>query len=193
MYLDRAVLIPKRKGISYKKKGESNYVQYETGHRYDPEKQYSIPERVLIGIQIPAEPEMMLPNENYLRIFADEMEKADGIRKELTGEYEDERQERYILRELFLSTYHEFQNLSRRTPGEVVNEAKVERLNKLLTPLKKMLEGEKCSEYLELIEMPEKEEGNGEEGKITGMSYSDVAIILNHYKNLLNRYFRKRF
>ena len=70
MYLDKAVMIPRTKGISFKKKGESIYVQYETGYRYDPEKQYTIPERSLIGIQIPAEPEMMLPNENYLRIFA---------------------------------------------------------------------------------------------------------------------------
>ena len=44
MYLDKAVMIPRTKGISFKKKGESIYVQYETGHRYDPEKQYTIPE-----------------------------------------------------------------------------------------------------------------------------------------------------
>ena len=67
MYLDRAVLIPKVKGITYKKKGESTYVVYETGRKYDPENQYNIPERIQIGIQIPAEPDMMLPNENYLK------------------------------------------------------------------------------------------------------------------------------
>ena len=54
-------------GITYKKKGESTYVVYETGRKYDPENQYNIPERIQIGIQIPAEPDMMLPNENYLK------------------------------------------------------------------------------------------------------------------------------
>jgi len=190
MYLDKAVMIPRTKGISFKKKGESIYVQYETGHRYDPEKQYTIPERSLIGIQIPAEPEMMLPNENYLRIFADEMEKSDG--KELTGEYEDERQRQYILRELFLSTYHEFQNLSRRAPGEFLNEEKVKQLNKVLEPLQEMLKGELFSEYLILIPETETITIDGEKRE-TGMNFSDVVIILNHYKNLMNRYFRKKF
>ena len=73
MYLDKAVMIPKRKGVSFKSKGDTNYVIYEIGRKYDPEKQYTVPERVQIGIQIPAEPEMMLPNENYLKHFYNEM------------------------------------------------------------------------------------------------------------------------
>ena len=135
MYLDRAVLIPKVKGITYKKKGESTYVVYETGRKYDPVNQYNVPERIQIGIQIPAEPDMMLPNENYLKYFFEEMEKTGGKGKDLTGNYEDERQRQYILRELFLSTYHEFQTLSRRDPKEVVNPTKVEWLNQVLEPL----------------------------------------------------------
>ena len=193
MYLDRAVLIPKVKGITYKKKGESTYVVYETGRKYDPENQYNIPERIQIGIQIPAEPDMMLPNENYLKYFFEEMEKTGGKGKDLTGNYEDERQRQYILRELFLSTYHEFQTLSRRDPKEVVNETKVEYLNQILEPLKEILKEEEYAEFLKMIPMPEKEEGK--DGKVvwTGMSYSDVAMILNHFKSLGNRYFRKRF
>ena len=31
MYLDKAVMIPKRKGISFKSKGDTNYVIYEIG------------------------------------------------------------------------------------------------------------------------------------------------------------------
>ena len=87
MYLDRAVLIPKVKGITYKKKGESTYVVYETGRKYDPENQYNIPERIQIGIQIPAEPDMMLPNENYLKYFFEEMEKTSGKGKNLMNRY----------------------------------------------------------------------------------------------------------
>ena len=194
MYLDKAVMIPKRKGISYKSKGDTNYVIYEIGRKYDPEKQYTVPERVQIGIQIPAEPEMMLPNENYLKHFYGELVKQDGEETDPTGEYETERRKRQILRELFLSTFHEIQNLSRREPDEVVNEEKVERLNQLLEPLKEMLQDEEYAEFLELIPMPEKvtNEKDGKE-KMKGLTYSDLAIILNHYKNLMNRYFRKRF
>ena len=43
MYLDKAVMIPKRKGISFKSKGDTNYVIYEIGRKYDPEKQYTVP------------------------------------------------------------------------------------------------------------------------------------------------------
>ena len=94
----------------------------------------------------------------------------------------------YILRELFLSTYHEFQTLSRRDPKEVVNPTKVEWLNQVLEPLMEMLKEEEYAEFLTTIPMPEMEKD-----KLKGMNYSDVVIILNHYKNLMNRYFRKRF
>ena len=90
MYLDKAVMIPKRKGISFKSKGDTNYVIYEIGRKYDPEKQYTVPERVQIGIQIPAEPEMMLPNENYLKHFYNEMGNPYEEETGLTGEYETE-------------------------------------------------------------------------------------------------------
>ena len=135
----------------------------------------------------------MLPNENYLQYFSDEMEKAEGVREDLLGDYEEERQRRYALRELFLPIFYEFQAMGRRAPEEVVNEAKVERLNKILGPMMEMLQDEEYAEYLEMIPMPEKEAGK--DGKVvwTGMSYSDVAMILNHFKSLGNRYFRKRF
>ena len=75
-----------------------------------------------------------------------------------------------------------------------MNEEKVERLNQLLEPLKEMLQDEEYAELLELIPMPEKEtDEKDDKGKMKGLTYSDVAIILNHYKNLMNRYFRKKF
>ncbi len=188
MYLDRAVLIPKTKGISYKKVGESCYVLYELGRKYDPDKQYTVPERVQIGLQIPAQPDMMLPNENYLQYFSLEMEKREEKEMKLTGEYEEKRQKQNVLRELFLSMYHEMMTLSKKLPGETVNEEKVVRLNKVLEPLREMLQQEEYADFLEMSPMPEEEKG-----KMKGLTYSDVAILLNHYKNLMNRYFRKRF
>ena len=84
----------------------------------------------------------------------------------------------------------EILNLSRRKPDEVVNTEKVERLNQLLEPLKVMLQNEEYAELLEVIPLPEATDGKE---KMKGMTYSDLAIILNHYKNLMNRFFRKKF
>ena len=81
-------------------------------------------------------------------------------------------------------------NLSRREPDEVVNTEKVERLNQLLEPLKEMLQNEEYAELLEVIPLPEATDGKE---KMKGLTYSDLAIILNHYKNLMNRFFRKKF
>ena len=66
MYENEPVLIPDVPGkICFKNKKGSEYVQYETGRKYDPVRKYNVPERKVIGIRIPSLPEMMLPNENY--------------------------------------------------------------------------------------------------------------------------------
>ena len=62
MYMNRPAMIPDVRGkISYKKYGETRYVQYETGRRYDPDRKYNLPERVIIGVQIPGRPEETVP------------------------------------------------------------------------------------------------------------------------------------
>ena len=53
-----------------------------------------------------------------------------------------------------------------------------------------MLQDEEYAELLEVIPLPETIDGKE---KMKGMTYSDLAIILNHYKNLMNRFFRKKF
>ena len=203
MYLDKAVMIPKRKGVSFKSKGDTNYVIYEIGRKYDPEKQYTVPERVQIGIQIPAEPEMMLPNENYLKHFYNEMGNPYEEETGLTGEYETERRKRYILRELFLSTFHEILNLSRREPDEVVNTEKVERLNQLLEPLKEMLQNEEYVELLEVIPLPEATDGKEKmKGLTSGTIWKQVvsfalpllaASLVQLLYNFVNQVFAGQF
>ena len=82
MFLDEPVFIPEVPGkIVIKKKGENSYVLFETGRRYDPERQYNIVERKMIGIQIPDRPELMMANENYLEYF------GEGAEENRTEEY----------------------------------------------------------------------------------------------------------
>lgn len=72
MYLDCLVKMPNVPGkIVCQKKAETTYVYYETGRTYDPEKKYTTPKRVTIGKLSKADPEMIQPNENFLRFFPD--------------------------------------------------------------------------------------------------------------------------
>ena len=74
MYLDCLVKMPNAPGkIVYQKKGETTYVYYETGRTYNPNKKYTSPKRVIIGKRCQTDPEMIQPNENFLRYFPDEV------------------------------------------------------------------------------------------------------------------------
>ena len=73
MYLDCLVKMPNAPGkIVCQKKGETTYVYYETDRTYDPDKKYTAPKRVTIGKRSKNNPEMIQPNENFLRFFPEE-------------------------------------------------------------------------------------------------------------------------
>ena len=68
MYLGFLVDIPDVKGkITQKRKGNSVYISYEIGRKYDPAKQYNVPDRVIIGKQNQSDKKQMEPNENFLK------------------------------------------------------------------------------------------------------------------------------
>ena len=72
MYLDLTVPIPKVPGKIYVKnlKG-TDYVSYEYGREYKPEKKYNIPKRTTIGKVVVEDRTMMYPNPNFLKFFPD--------------------------------------------------------------------------------------------------------------------------
>ena len=70
MYLGFLVDIPDVRGkITQKRKGNSVYISYEIGRKYDPAKQYNVPDRVIIGKQNQSDKKQMEPNENFLKYF----------------------------------------------------------------------------------------------------------------------------
>lgn len=70
MYLGFLVDIPDVKGkITQKRKANSVYISYEIGRKYDPAKQYNVPDRVIIGKQNQSDKKQMEPNENFLKYF----------------------------------------------------------------------------------------------------------------------------
>lgn len=194
MYLQTPVMIPKVKGIAFRRKGTSTYVQYETERKYDAERKYNTVKRVEIGIRIPGKKDMMLPNEKYLTVFLPKTEQAGAEQTEMLEAYEEEQQRQYMLRDLFLALFYEFQSMSRKNPGGIVNADKVRRLNRVLEPLAEMMKGEMSAEYLETIPEPQEETGKDGTVKIvSGKTYSDVALLMTQFKSAVSLYFQKSF
>lgn len=192
MFLNKPTLIPKIRGkITFQKKGNSTYVLYDIGRQYDPNRKYCLKNRTMIGVQIPGRPEMMLPNENYLTYFPKGEENMTEEEKKNAQDYADERENGLMLRDFFEQLFFEFQMMSRKKPNGVVNEYKVERLNRVLRPLLEMMKGEKYATFLEEIPMPQvKTTKDGEEIK-TGLTYSDAALMMTQFKSAVNRYFQR--
>ena len=72
MYLDFLVKIPFLQGkITRRKKKDAVYVEYEYDRIYDPVRQYTFPKRVTIGKLSETDPELMQPNQNFLKYFPD--------------------------------------------------------------------------------------------------------------------------
>lgn len=72
MYLDCLVKIPFVQGkITRRKKKDVVYIEYEYDRIYDPVRQYTFPKRVTIGKLSETDPELMQPNQNFLKYFPD--------------------------------------------------------------------------------------------------------------------------
>ena len=72
MYLDFLVKIPFVRGkITRRKKKDVVYIEYEYDRIYDPVRQYTFPKRVTIGKLSETDPELMQPNQNFLKYFLD--------------------------------------------------------------------------------------------------------------------------
>ena len=193
MYMENPVMIPRIAGkITFHREGGVEYVRYETGRRYDPVRKYNIPERRNIGVRIPGQPELMLPNENYMTFFrkgADEMSEEE---KENIARYEQERNRGLMLRDFFDQMFYEFQMMSRKNPGAVVNKYKAEVLNRVLKPLTEMMKEEEYAAFIQEIPLPEETENEDGEKAARGLTYSDVALMLTQYRGAVNRFFMKR-
>jgi hypothetical protein len=191
MYENEPVLIPDVPGkICFKNKKGSEYVQYETGRKYDPVRKYNVPERKIIGIRIPSLPEMMLPNENYYQYFEGD-EHMNEEQKTAAKHYSGDRKRFIMLRELFDQMYYEFQLQSRRKPDDPVNGYKAMKINSILEPLREIMGDEEYAAYLDLVDVST-ETGQEEAETLSGKSYSDVALMLTQYKGAIKRFNNER-
>lgn len=72
MYLNITVRIPKEQnGISKKRIKGTTYIYYEHGRKYYSDKHYTVPQCTSIGKVCEDDPDMMVPNGNFLKFFPD--------------------------------------------------------------------------------------------------------------------------
>lgn len=108
--------------------------------------------------------------------------------KKAVQAFNGEREQGKMLRGFFEQMFYEFQALSRKKPNSVVNRYKVERINRVLKPLKEMMKEEEYACFLETIEEPEETENPDGTVTLKGRTYSDVALMMTQFKSALNRW-----
>ena len=210
-YSSKPVKIPEVAGkISFMKKTDRTYVRYEFGRTYNPVKKSTIPQRAIIGLQIRNAPTLMLPNENYEKYFGKDGDEKMTAKERMTAEnFEAMRNDFWMLNCMFEQLYFEFQIQAHRNPHFVVNAYKIQRINKILVPLKRLMEGKPYGAFLEIppepVEVPDNEplittaldpaDGSPEEQrlrsgktKLVGLDYSDIALLLTQYKGAMTRF-----
>ena len=210
-FTNTPVKIPDVKGkITLRKYNDRTYVRYEIGRTYDTGRQSTNPQRVNIGLQIRNAPTLMLPNENYEKYFGkDGEEKMTAKERTAAENYEATSNDFWLLSCMFDQLYFEFQIQAHRNPHFVVNAFKIQRINKVLVPLKRMMEDKPYGAFLEIPEEPREvveeemlettmlnpEDGSPEElpvrsrkTKMIGLDYSDVALLMTQYKGAMTRF-----
>lgn len=185
MLSDDPVKIPEQtKRINYMHKEGIMYVRYLTGRTYDPEKKYNIPNWMIIGRQIEAMPGLMIPNENYYRVFGEKGAETEEDMTAEEGQYVQDSEVYGTYNTFFTGLYNEFKQLTRRKADDRVNRYKADNINKVLAPLKELMKDEEYSELLGLIEADD----DGE----NGMTYGDAMILLTQYKSALTKWHRSK-
>ena len=189
-YSNTPVKIPNVPGkITYRKRTDRVYVLYEIGRVYNSARKTTTAQRKMIGLQIRNAPTLMLPNDNYEKFFENGVEKMTAKERKTAQDYEAVRSEYKILNSLFDQMYFEFQIQAHRSPHRVVNTFKIRRINKILEPLQRLMADEPYAGYLELPEEPQTiSGGEGEEDKLVGLDYSDVALLLTQFKGAMTRF-----
>ena len=176
------------------KKTDRTYVRYEFGRTYNPEKKSTVPQRAIIGMQIRNAPTLMLPNENFEKYFSgDGKELMTAKERKTAEEYAALSDEFWTLNGLFEQLYYEFQFLMHKSPHDVVGVYQIRLINRVLEPMKRMMEGEPYAAFLSIPAEPVEVCGEtgvdrGNEKNIEGLDYSDVGLLLTQYRGAMRRF-----
>lgn len=85
----------------------------------------------------------------------------------------------YMISELLSTSYREIKELSKKKPNDLLNEFKVNKINKVLEVIKKLLEKEPTAMFLDLLDNE------------SFPSNSDVTLVLGEYDASLKNFKKK--
>lgn len=196
-YANTPVKIPEVPGkITYEKKSDRTYVRYEIGRKYNSTRKTTTPQRKYIGMQIRTAPTLMLPNDNYKEYFnGDGTEKMTARERKAAQDYETMQKEFWTLVMMFDQLHYEFQFQTHKDPDRVVSAYKIRMINRILIPLKQIMEDTPYAAFLDIPREPvevvtdeAEEDGGSGTTRLEGMDYSDVLMIMSQYKGAMNRF-----
>ena len=85
---------------------------------------------------------------------------------------------------MFDEVYYAVEELAGKFPDAVMDGYKVQRINEVLEKLRDSLEESKRHKYLRLIDEPKEETDKDGNVVRTGLTYSDILLMMKWYKVL---------
>lgn len=89
-----------------------------------------------------------------------------------------------IIREVFEKLYYYMDTLAEKAPNETVNLFKARKINEILEEFRGCIGEEGMGRYLQLVDEPREEKDEKGNITVTGMTYSDVMLLLKWYKSM---------
>ena len=122
------------------------------------------------------------PNELARRIIRGmNMMAAGGKREDMNDTGQRDLQDMTLIN-MFEQVYYYMEELATRFPNDIVDEYKARRVNEVLTQLRDSPRADGIRERLEMIAAPVEETNEKGETRKTGMTFSDVMMMLKWYK-----------
>jgi hypothetical protein len=109
----------------------------------------------------------------------DEMTEEDKL-QEAYREYEEHMERIAVLFKILNGIKESIHERTRKQPDGVISRYKARKINRILTEIRDTYKDTDYADLLELIEEPREEEQDGK-NVLTGMTYSDAEIVLEHY------------
>ena len=108
-----------------------------------------------------------------------EMTEEDNL-QEAYREYEEHMERIAVLFKILEGIKNSIHDRTRKQPDGIINRYKAQKINRILAEIRDTYKDTNYADLLELIEEPRKEEQD-RETVLTGMTYSDAEMVLEHY------------
>ena len=110
----------------------------------------------------------------------DDIDEEESELQQEYDEYERRMERTAVLFQILNGIKEGIRERTKKRPDDIINGYKARKINRILSEIRERYEGSDYDDLLELIEEPREEEQDGKT-VITGMTYSDAGVVLEHY------------